>query len=184
MTITITVETGVVVAGANSFISLADWKTWADKRGYDYSSFTDEQVKAALVKASDYLNGLAWKGFKTARANTMCWPRYGDEVGGNINNTSVTYFVGVLDRDGYYVGVSEVPAEVIAGQCEATWEILGGTDLEPSLERGGMVTSERVEGAVAVTYAAGASAETRFIAIEKRLVGLLLSANTAKIMRA
>jgi hypothetical protein len=187
MTITITVETGAVIAGANSFISLADWKTWADSRGYDYSSYTDEQIKAALVKAADYLDGLSWKGFKTARANPMCWPRYGDETGGNFNNlilASGTYFVGVLDGDGYYVGIAEVPAEVIAGQSEATWETLGGTDLQPSLDRGGAIASEKVEGAVAVSYFPGASSTTRFIAIERRLSGLLLGSGTAKIVRA
>jgi len=187
MTITIVVETGAVVAGANSYIALADWKLWADARGYDYSSSGDEIIKAALVRATAYLNDLPWKGFKTDRSNPLVWPRYGDEGPGNYINAlryPMTYWTGVLDRDGYWVGIAEVPKEVINAQCEAAWIILGGAELEPSLERGGMIASESVSGAVAVTYFPGASAETRFVAIEKRISGLLKTKGTFRILRA
>lgn len=38
--------------GANAYISLADWKAWADERVYDYSSYTDSQIEGAIVVAS------------------------------------------------------------------------------------------------------------------------------------
>jgi len=187
MSITITVEDGTVKTGANSYISLADWKLWADARGYSYSASSDEQIKAALVRAADYLNDLPWKGFKVDRPDPMAWPRYGDEGPGNYINAiryPMTYWTGVLDREGYWVGIAEIPKEVIRAQCEAAWVILSGTELEPILERGGMIASESVSGAVSVSYMPGASAESRFIPIEKRLWGLLKPKGQYSISRA
>jgi hypothetical protein len=187
VSITITVEDGSVVTGANSFISLADWKTWADQRGRDYSSYTDEVIKAKLIQGADYLNGLSWKGYPTDRANPMSWPRYGEEVGGNLNNlleAQAGNYIGVLDRNGYYIGLDEVPPEVVSAQSEAVWLLLQGNTLEPVLDRGGGIKSKRVEGAVAVEYFTGASSYTKFVAIERRLSGLLKSMSTSWIMRA
>ena len=188
MTITITVEDGTIVTGANSFVSLADWKLHADNRGRVYTgTYDDETIKAALIKMADYLNSMPWFGFKTDRPNPMSWPRYGntDQGLGNWWNQlryPLTYFVGVLDRDGFWIGLEEVPKEVINAQCEGAWLILAGKDLEPSLDRGGQIIREKYD-VIEFQYASGAQVTTEFKAITNRLKGLLKSANSMVITR-
>lgn len=43
------------VAGANSYVSVAEFKAYWDDRGFVYTSFTDPQIEQALVKATDYI---------------------------------------------------------------------------------------------------------------------------------
>jgi hypothetical protein len=186
MTITITVETGAVVTGANSFISLADFKTYHGDRGNDLTAYTDPQQQAALVKAADYLNGLVWKGVKTGRDNPMAWPRYGTETGGSIWNQLVypaSEWVGVLDKDGFYIPTDEVPAEVVNAQCEAAYLVLLGNDLQPALSRGGAVKRRKVD-VIETEYFPGASPVNRYLTIENLLKGLLRSGFSVEMVRA
>jgi hypothetical protein len=186
MAITITVETGAVVTGANSFVSLSDFKTYCDNRGRVYSAvYVDETIKAALIKMADYLNDLPWYGVKTARANPMSWPRYGLEEGGaswNELEYPSTYWTGVLDRDGNYILPSEVPTEVIKAQNEGAWLILTGKDMEPNLDRGGQLKMEKYD-VIQFEYFSGASPTTEFKAVTNRLRGLLKCSNTMPVMR-
>ena len=187
MTITITVETGAVVASANSFVSLAAFKTHCDDRGRVYTAvYADELIKAALIKMADYLNDLPWYGVKTDRTNPMSWPRYGLAEGGATWNQleyPSTYWTGVLDRDGFYILPSEVPAEVVRAQSEGTWLILTGKDMEPALDRGGQLKKEKYD-VVEFEYFSGASPTTEFKTITNRLNGLLKSSNTRDLVRS
>jgi hypothetical protein len=186
MPITIVVETGAIVAGANSFVSLCDFQAYHVARGNILAAYTDEQQKAALVKAGDYLNGLVWKGVKTDRTNPMCWPRYGTEVGGSIWNQLIypaSEWVGVLDKDGFYIGTSEVPQEVINAQCEAAYLNLIGNDLQPSIGAGGQVKREKID-ILEWEYFPGASPVSRYLAVETQLKGLLRSGMSVETIRA
>ena len=186
MPITLVIEDGLVITGANSFVSLDDFQTYCDDRGMDYSAYTDDQQEAALIRSAQYLNDLRWKGVKTGRDNPMAWPRYGTEVGGSMWNQlefPASTWVGVLDRDGFYVGTSEVPAEVVKAQCEAAFLILTGSTLEPSLDRGGAVKREKVD-VIETEYFPGAPGETTFKPIINRLMGLLKSGSTIETVRA
>ena len=52
---TITVETGSGDnASANSYVSVADFKAYADARGYSYPG-TDPACEKLLIKAMDYI---------------------------------------------------------------------------------------------------------------------------------
>ena len=42
------VETGLIVTGANTYVSLADFKAWADARGITYG--TDEAVTQQIFR--------------------------------------------------------------------------------------------------------------------------------------
>lgn len=69
------------VVGANAYITLAEFKSYHDDRGNDYSGFTDPKISAAIVLATDYLdtrfsflgvklgNGIAASGVLTGTAN-------------------------------------------------------------------------------------------------------------------
>lgn len=187
MTITIVVETGAVVTGANSYNSLADFKTHCDNRGRVYTAvYGDEAIKAALIKMFDYLNDLPWRGVKTGRDNPAAWPRYGTEAPGNVWNQlewPASEWVGVLDRDGFYIPTDEVPAEVVKAQNEGTWLILTGKDMEPALDRGGQTKREKYD-VIEFEYFAGAPTTTEFKSVMNRLRGLLRSSVTMEISRA
>lgn len=187
MSVTITVEDGSIILGANSFVSLVDWKLHADQRARVYTAvYGDEALKAALVKMGDYLNSLPWKGVKTGRDNPMSWPRYGTEVGGSIWNQLVypaSEWVGVLDADGFYIPTDEVPAEVVNAHCEGAWLILTGKDMEPALARGGQVKRKKVD-VIETEWFAGAPPTTEFKAVSNRLRGLLKSSFSTEVVRA
>ena len=183
----ITVEDGSVVAGANSFISLDGFTSHCETRGRSLDAYDeDTQVIPALVKMADYLNSLSWKGVKTARDNPMCWPRYGQEIGGSLWNRlewPASTWVGVLDKDGFYIGIEEVPPEVVSAQCEGAWLIIQGKDMEPSLDRGGQIKRKKID-VIEFEYFGGASPTTEFKAVTNRLRGLLKSSATMEILRA
>ena len=185
MTVTIVVETGLVVTGANSFVSLENFKVHCDNRGRVYTDvYGDEAVKTGLIKMGDYLNSLPWKGVKTNRDNPMCWPRYGmDTTGWNEIYQPASSWLGVLDAEGYYIGTSEVPAEVINAQCEGAWLILTGKDMEPVLARGGQIKRKKID-VIETEYFAGASPTTEFKAVSNRLRGLLKSGFSIEVQRA
>ena len=43
--------------GVNGYIDVAEFKLWADARGYDYSAKTDQQIEQAITIASvDYID--------------------------------------------------------------------------------------------------------------------------------
>lgn len=182
----IVVETGLIVAGANSFVSLDSFQTYCEDRNRTYTAYTEVQQEAALIQAGQYLNNLVWKGIKTNRTNPMCWPRYGDDVEGNIWNQLVmpaSAWVGVLDKDGFYIDTASVPVEVINAQCESAWLILTGTNLTPVLERGGQVKREKVD-VIETEYFSGASPRDVLTPVADNLKGLLKSSTTMTIARA
>ena len=97
-----TVETGVGVAGANSYASLAAALAYhADRRNTAWTDATDPDREAALVRASCALDALfSWPGMRLTEDQGLGWPR-----------------VSAYDRDGYYL--EGVPSAVIAATCEA-----------------------------------------------------------------
>lgn len=92
------------VAGANSYLSVADYKTHHNARGNDISEQTDEQIGHKLVQATDYLDWY-WRyaGVRLSAEQTTAWPRtYGD--GSNI-----------YDAEGYaQEGIPDVIKELTA----------------------------------------------------------------------
>lgn len=184
MTITITTETGAGIAGANTFVSLVDFKTHADQRGRIYTAvYVDEAVKAALIKMGDYLNSLPWRGRKTAQANPMAWPRCDDQIYAVAGFENITTSVGVVDRDGFLIGTDTVPPAVVNAQCEGAWLILTGKDMEPALDRGGALKREKIDS-LEWEFFPGASPTTEFKAVSNRLRGLLKSSFSTEVVRS
>jgi hypothetical protein len=180
------VETGSGVPGANSYASLAAFQTHCDDRNRDYSAYSDEQQEAALIQAGEYLNSLPWKGVRTGVDNSMSWPRYGTEIGGSIWNQlqyPATSWVGVLDDEGWYLPTDAVPSQVVNAQCEGAWLILQGSALEPSLDRGGQLIREKYD-VIEFQYADSAPVGTDYKQLSNRLKGLLKSSQSTQIARA
>lgn len=70
----------MATVGTNSYISVPDFKAWADLRDYEYFDYTDSQIEAAtVVTAVDFLDpNYIFKGTKIDDAQAMKLPT--DEV--------------------------------------------------------------------------------------------------------
>jgi hypothetical protein len=163
-----TVETGSIVTGANSLVSLADADAYHSDRANASWDGSDEVRQAALVKATDYIQQKytgCWKGELIRYDQPLDWPRQG------ITD-------GVLT-----IQYNEIPARLKAAVCELALEALTGT-LNPTLARGGLVKREKVD-VIEVEYMDGASGTTKRPAIDGLLKPFLLfsSAINAKAIR-
>ena len=125
----IVVEDGTVVPTANSYITIAEFKSWADDRGISYG--TDDAISSQLYRATDYFESLSFKGVKHTEGQPLQWPR--DDV----------YI------DGYSVESDEIPKEVKTAIYELIKiEADGDSRLAPSERE---VTSEQIDS-IKITY--------------------------------
>lgn len=129
------IEDGSMPPGANSYASVTDGDAWHGSRGSGTwptsleSGDDPEQAakEAALILATDYLNGLGWNGRRAPGGRVMAWPR-----------------LGAVDTDGYDVAEGTVPEAVKSACCYLAGAAFGGTDIQPVLERGGRIQSQSV----------------------------------------
>ncbi|MCW2095329.1 UNVERIFIED_ORG: hypothetical protein M2382_001848 [Enterobacter sp. BIGb0239] len=123
------INTDITNDGANSYASEEDLLSFAGLRGI----VLPEKFSPLLIKAMDYLEGLEWVGSKAKPRQPLAWPRL------NV----------VLD--GHDLPPDELPQEVITAQCMLAVEAIDGDLLASTREAA--VKTERVEGAVTMTYA-------------------------------
>lgn len=142
----LTVEDGTGVTGANTYFSLASATEYFSDRGVTtWLEGAETDKSAALIKACHYMETLDWKGTKTYSDNPLEWPR-----------------VGVPDRNGWAIDYNEIPRDIKWGQCEIAYRYFSGSDMLPDLERGGAVVREKVVDAIEVQYASWADGNTKF----------------------
>lgn len=87
---TITVETGAIVTGANSYDTIANIRAFLTARGYAVST-DDTAVEALIHRTMDQLDGLDYRGYLTDsdQPQPLAWPRTavvldsGVEIGAN-----------------------------------------------------------------------------------------------------
>jgi len=105
------VEDGSVVAGANTYVTLAEFKAWADDRDITYG--TDAAVTAQIYRAMDYFERLQFIGNKANENQPLQWPRTEALI------------------DGYYADATEIPTPVKTALYEAiVVEAAGNSELE------------------------------------------------------
>jgi hypothetical protein len=130
------IENGSIVAGANSFVTRAEYIAYALTLGVvvPNTDVTDVQ----LVKAGQYIASFEGrlKGQLVDRDQAMPYPRSG------------------LVLEGFEWADDEIPRQVKLCQMQLAMDIQAGIDLynPPQSESTG-IKSERVEGAVTVVYA-------------------------------
>ena len=185
---TLTVETGAGVPGADSYVATVDCANYAINRGLTFGS--DATADAAIRRATFYIDNtyrIRFPGYRTfRRAQVLEWPRtnayytYPEPAG------DTPYFV---DPRMLYpfdlIGANTIPPEIITATCEAAIrEYAEPGVLQPDLERGGLISTLKA-GSVEVKYGAGAPAQTIFQVVEAALSGLigLRSAYTARATR-
>jgi hypothetical protein len=131
------VEDGSVVSGANSYVTLTEFKTWADNRGIDYG--TDYVLEQKILRAMDFLERQPFIGEKANEEQLLQWPRVEAVI------------------DGYYVDATEVPTEVKKALYEATVvEIQGYSELNTQDRR---TVMEKI-GDITVQYASNSDNRT------------------------
>lgn len=81
---TIVVEDGSIVAGANSYGTIADFRTYATQKDLLHSGSSinvndksDDEIEAALIEAKDYIEakGEEFQGYKVSDSQPLQWPR-------------------------------------------------------------------------------------------------------------
>lgn len=166
MAVTLIVEDGTIVAGANSYVALAEATAYFDNRpDTDWTNGTADTRSTALIKATDYLVQRfrnRWKGMRIDPAQTLDWPRR--EVFPEV------YF----DDLDYEIPEDQVPQEVKDCAIILAAKVLAGTVLNPDLERGGAIKRAKVD-TLEVEYFGRALSRTEFAAINDRLAPLLKS---------
>jgi hypothetical protein len=130
------VEDGTIIAGANSYITLANADAYHDARGN--STWIDAEEKEreeALIKATDYLIQKyrnCWKGIRVDEDQTLDWPRAGVQTEDFFEPDTgprPALFPGLA----FIVDEDEIPTEVQNATAEAAMRSLAG-DLLPDVE--------------------------------------------------
>ena len=79
------VEDGTGLAGAESYCSVADFRTLCGAVGLNVSAVSDERAEQLLRQATEFLAGYdrAWKGRRVGAAQALDWPRADVEAHGH-----------------------------------------------------------------------------------------------------
>lgn len=132
---TIIVEDGTIVTGANSYVSEAELTTYATARGVTLSGDTEE----LLIRAMDYIEAQCFIGLKLTEDQPLQWPRANAVI------------------DGYLVSTDEIPEELKNGEMEAAMSIDNGEDPLADIPR---QQTKATVGPISVEYALGSSTNT------------------------
>jgi len=158
-------EDGSIVAGANSFISLADANTYhADRRSAaTWTALTDAQKQAALIEATSYINTFRWaSGSIINDDQALSWPR-----------------AGAVDREGRMFDSDVIPEQVKQATAELAYrirsaEVMGDQERQENAVK---------VGSMAVEYDAYARRDTLYAFVERLLLGLIEPAGCGRIER-
>jgi hypothetical protein len=158
------VEDGTGLPDADSYVSLVDFKAYADAYGLDYSSNSDGEVEQAIRRGTAFIDGTygsRWPGDAVnGREQTLDWPRVkAEDVAGND------------------VPSDAVPKEVVTATSQASWrELVAPRSLQPDLARGGAIKRKRsrAEPVESETeYFPGAVAGSTYTEIDDTLAPLI-----------
>ena len=155
MTATIIVETGAIVTGANSYVSVADLTTYGTDRGITISGANPEDL---LIEAMDYIESLEFIGDRYTEDQALVWPRTGA-----VKHKHWTY-----DND-------EIPQNLIDGLCEVALAIDAGNSPIANIDR---TTIKEKVGPVEVQYKDGSASSTIVKKINTKLKDLLAAGNS------
>ena len=159
------VEDGTGLENANSYISIDEFKDYWTDRNVDYSTKTDTEIQASLIKATQYIdNNYVFIGYKNNYNQGLEFPRY-----------------NALDRNGYLV--VDIPKCLKYAICEASAININGADLFASSEDGITEKTENV-GPVETTYKYKNKSTGMIVyQVITRLLKPILKSNISKILR-
>lgn len=175
MATTFVVETGAGIAGANSYLSVADADQYHENVGTaaaSWSSKTTAEKQQALRDATEYLDAAynsRWKGIRTTRTNPLDWPRS-----------------GVVDTDGYTVDSDDIPVQLEEATAEGALRSLTEELLPDVTSPGRIETIAEKVGPISRSrkYVSGQGEFKKFTIIERKLRDLTEPAGTRMLERA
>ena len=124
---TITVEDGTVVSGANSYVSVAELESYAELRGHSIT--LDKEI--VLIKAMDWIESQLYKGDKLLCDQVLEWPR-----------------VNVILRPCCYVEYNEIPTALKQFQMSVAVGISEGFDPTEYRERAALIENDCSDGSI------------------------------------
>ena len=154
----LTVEDGTNVAGANSYTTRAEFTTFMADRGETVIAEADnDQKDFALIKATDYMEQayrLLWKGSRSFSTQVLSWPRRGVDVPDffdpffrDLGNVPLSF------QDTLFIPENEVPYEVKVEQMLIAKETFAGAESTGVLQGAlGRVTKREKLGVLEVEY--------------------------------
>ena len=149
---TLIVEDGSIVSGADSYVSVAEYEAWATARNIEFDS---SLVESQIVRAMDYIETLRFIGQKSTKAQTLQWPRVGVVV------------------DGYELDYNEMPIQLKRAVFESVKAESEGVSQLANVER--QTIREKV-GDIEVQYTENSNSSTYVVAINKALAKLVAPA--------
>lgn len=163
------VEDGTGKTDANSYseVTFAD-EYHSDRANTSWSSATAGDKEAALINATQYLDGRygdRYVGVKANASQGLSWPR-----------------TEAISKSGHRIASDQVPVAVQQAAAEAALTALSQT-LEPDLARGGRVAKVKV-GPVEQEYEPGASAQDQRPRIDGLLHDVIRGSNGMKVARS
>lgn len=125
-----TVQSDPIVAGANSYASVADMKTYWDDRGVVLADdYADALIEDALVKATQYVDvrfGLQFVGYPKYAGQTTQWPR---ESAWDVRGDQLTGIPTPLKWAVFEYAYRALSAELMADpERDATGQVVRGKD--------------------------------------------------------
>jgi hypothetical protein len=161
MPITLIVEDGTRPTGANTYAAIATADAYHADRAFDaWADATADEKATALIKATDYLNGLSWNGRKVA-PRVMAWPRID------------------MWMDGYHVTSDEVPDAVVSATCYMAGEFIGGADPLAAQDR---ALKAFAAGPVKLDFDTTTSLQPQYPALRSILRGLVGAQNVVRLV--
>lgn len=136
------VENGQIIPNADSYVTRAEYITYAASRGVTVAD--TEATDVTLRKAAQFIDSheANLKGIKVDRDQPMAFPRSGVYI------------------DGWFWNSEEIPRQVILAQLNIALDMEAGIDpYNPPVNPNRATVAERVEGAVSVQYASGGIAQ-------------------------
>lgn len=162
-------------ATANSYASLVEAAAYHTARGNATWTGTDALKEAALIRATQWLDGRygsQWPGVRwKLREQALDWPR-----------------IEVYDRDGTVVDYDTIPVEVLNATCEAALrELTTPGILSPDVTPGTVKVLTEVKGIKWTPLRAAASANDMALtitAVDRALAPLIGGAGRVQVFRA
>lgn len=171
------VEDGTVVAGAESYISVADANTYHAARGNtNWATISEAEAEQALRRATDYLvqvYRLKWDGVRFSGAQALDWPR------SFVRNKDQS-FGNLYPIVGYFYYPSDyIPPELKNACAEMAFKAASG-ELAPDLDK--TVIKEKID-VLEVEYDKNSLQYKRYRAIDNMLAPFLSSGSSGTFRR-
>lgn len=130
---TLIVEDGTAKSDSNTYITIAEFVSYAENQGNTAAAEADEeQIEPALIRAAQYIEQkwrLMWAGARVDALQSMDWPRRGVAVPDFFDPFYDNAFTPISFQNTYFIPENVVPKEVKEAQSLLALATFGGTSL-------------------------------------------------------